>query len=330
MSVRTTGKVWELALPPNEKYVLLALADHADHEGEHAYPGLELMEAKTGYTQRNLRRILLSLEEKGVIIRTHRGGGLGNRDEYSINPDACPLTSYFDRKRGQDVRKDVGSKADNLSAIKRTICPQSKRAIADKSDTTKRTSETGKADKSDSSHDNERARDLTVMEPSIEPSHTARGRARECADESSGENHSRHSFEVVHEFAKEQPGIKQPLAVATRRFGDGLWDTAIDRWLAEKAQVEIASVMPGERDDELLERFLEAVETKMNRESFASWFEPIHELTREGQTMHVSAATVKARDWIKSHYGEIVNEALSEMGYEEWKMEFHCGKTKRE
>ena len=33
MSAKQTGLVWELALPHNEAWVLMAMADHADHEG---------------------------------------------------------------------------------------------------------------------------------------------------------------------------------------------------------------------------------------------------------------------------------------------------------
>jgi hypothetical protein len=33
MSAKQTGLVWELNLPHNEAWVLMAMADHADHEG---------------------------------------------------------------------------------------------------------------------------------------------------------------------------------------------------------------------------------------------------------------------------------------------------------
>ena len=75
MSAKQTGLVWELALPHNEAWVLMAMADHADHEGNNVYPGVPLLAWKTGYTTRQVRRILATLQEKGLIVVEEEGGG---------------------------------------------------------------------------------------------------------------------------------------------------------------------------------------------------------------------------------------------------------------
>jgi hypothetical protein len=44
------GLVWDSDLERDEKYVLLAYADHADHTGRSIYPGDPLVAYKTGYS----------------------------------------------------------------------------------------------------------------------------------------------------------------------------------------------------------------------------------------------------------------------------------------
>ena len=58
MSAKLMGQVWDLDLPHNQAWVLMALADHADHEGNNVYPGLGLLRYKTGYSERQIRRVL--------------------------------------------------------------------------------------------------------------------------------------------------------------------------------------------------------------------------------------------------------------------------------
>jgi len=84
MSVKVMGQVWELDLPHQEVLVLLAMADHADHEGRHVRPSLELLAWKTHYSKRQVIRILQGLEQRR-LIRVHRaGGGRGRATEYTL------------------------------------------------------------------------------------------------------------------------------------------------------------------------------------------------------------------------------------------------------
>lgn len=70
MSGKATGLCWEADLPRPEKYVLLAMADHADHLGRNMRPSQRLISWKTGYTERHIRDIQKKLVNTGVLIRT--------------------------------------------------------------------------------------------------------------------------------------------------------------------------------------------------------------------------------------------------------------------
>jgi hypothetical protein len=70
------GIVWELDLAKPLKFLLLALADHADHNGENAYPGIRLLAWKTGDSERTVHRGLRALTDLGLIEVVEAGGGL--------------------------------------------------------------------------------------------------------------------------------------------------------------------------------------------------------------------------------------------------------------
>lgn len=87
MSVKVMGLVWDQddRLESNRRFVMVALADHADHNGKNAYPGIELLARKTGYTERSVQRILQSLILEGWISADRRSGGRGILNGYSFN-----------------------------------------------------------------------------------------------------------------------------------------------------------------------------------------------------------------------------------------------------
>lgn len=67
MSVKVMGKVWDLELPHNKLIVLLAMADHADHEGNNVFPSQGLVAWKTGYSIDQVRRIQRALVKDGLL-----------------------------------------------------------------------------------------------------------------------------------------------------------------------------------------------------------------------------------------------------------------------
>lgn len=91
MSGKITGIVWESDLPQNEKYVLLAYADHADHEGNGIFPSVGLIAWKTGYSDRNIKRVKKSLIKKGYLVET--GARASGTPVYRMDIEALPKLS---------------------------------------------------------------------------------------------------------------------------------------------------------------------------------------------------------------------------------------------
>lgn len=79
MSVKVMAWVWDQDMPVKEKFVLLAYADHADHEGGSIFPANETIANKTGYSVRSIQRITRRLEETGYMIADGENVGGRNR-----------------------------------------------------------------------------------------------------------------------------------------------------------------------------------------------------------------------------------------------------------
>lgn len=105
MSVKIMGMVWDLdndIIDREEKYVLLAYTDHADHEGNNMYPSIALICQKTGYKERAAQMITHSLEEKGFLIAAGKGpkgtnkwsygGGAKNAGVQNLNGGGAKFT----------------------------------------------------------------------------------------------------------------------------------------------------------------------------------------------------------------------------------------------
>ncbi len=73
MSAKACGWVWDMDLPRDEKYLLLAYADHADHDGRGIYPSVDLLTRKTGYSKRSVQRITRQLEAAGLLLPDGKG-----------------------------------------------------------------------------------------------------------------------------------------------------------------------------------------------------------------------------------------------------------------
>jgi hypothetical protein len=91
MSVEAMTWAWSQDLPGLSKSVLVALANYADINGEHCFPGQKKLALKTGWSERAVRGALLDLEQRGLIARHHRQRTDGSRtsDEIALN-----LSSY--------------------------------------------------------------------------------------------------------------------------------------------------------------------------------------------------------------------------------------------
>ena len=102
------GAVFKIDLPPSEKVVALALADHAHDDGTEARPSIERLASKTSLSTRQVQRVVKSLVEKGVLVV--------QRHATSTQP-VCyrfPLTASGvieiggDKLSGGDISGDLG------------------------------------------------------------------------------------------------------------------------------------------------------------------------------------------------------------------------------
>ncbi len=93
MSVKAMAIAWEADLPQREKFVLLAYADHADHEGNNVFPSVGLIAWKTGYEPRSIQRITKALIKRGIMIQI--GTSKYQTKKYKINLDAIPMLSPY-------------------------------------------------------------------------------------------------------------------------------------------------------------------------------------------------------------------------------------------
>jgi hypothetical protein len=84
MSIRITSMVWDLELGRDEKLILLAYADCADHDGGSIFPAISTVAKKTGYSQRSVQRHTRSLEKKGYLISEGYGAGRSKTNRWHI------------------------------------------------------------------------------------------------------------------------------------------------------------------------------------------------------------------------------------------------------
>ncbi len=99
------GKVWDLELPHNQLLILLALADHADHEGNNVFPSLGLVAWKTGYSEQQVRRVLRQLEKKGILKATERKPGKSTRYKIVIEAGEQKLPRVITPSKMSGVSK---------------------------------------------------------------------------------------------------------------------------------------------------------------------------------------------------------------------------------
>lgn len=78
------GQVWELDLPHHQQSVLLAYADHADHDGTGVRPSRALVAWKTGYSEDRVQEITRQLRRAGLLVVV-REATPGRPVEYDID-----------------------------------------------------------------------------------------------------------------------------------------------------------------------------------------------------------------------------------------------------
>lgn len=104
MSGKQMGIVFELDLPHEELWVLLSLADNADHDGGKCFPSTERLAWKIGYSKRQVQRILKRLRDKDIIEAVDYYQP-NQPSEYQLHLDQAPRKAPFEPKLRRPARR---------------------------------------------------------------------------------------------------------------------------------------------------------------------------------------------------------------------------------
>jgi hypothetical protein len=125
MSIKLTGNVWENDLIHSEQSVLLAMADYADDDGRNCYPSYDRLAWKTGYSKRQVGRIIQGLCANGIVVilkpsnqrqSTHYWLRLDKaEDKEPFRVDISDNESSVDNLTTLDIDDD--SSMDNLTTL---------------------------------------------------------------------------------------------------------------------------------------------------------------------------------------------------------------------
>lgn len=128
MGVKYSKRVWrDKKLKGGKLLVMLALADHATDDGD-SWPGMSLLTDKTRLTDRQIRRVLNTLETDGYITIEERAIGRGKRPHYKLFPnEKADILSdqneekadIFDNKSGHFVHEKADIFDTNQSRVRR-------------------------------------------------------------------------------------------------------------------------------------------------------------------------------------------------------------------
>lgn len=116
MSVRMMSLVWEMDLPTSEKMVLLVIADHADDDGENAWPSMATIARKASVSERQAQRLVKSLASSGFLsVEDQAGGRRDMRNDrrpnrYTVHLNGVTSTTPREPQRGdtEAPRGDTG------------------------------------------------------------------------------------------------------------------------------------------------------------------------------------------------------------------------------
>ena len=120
MSVKAQALVWELECPkevngvnfkPSHKFVLIAYADHADHNGKNIYPAVATIAKKTGLDDRTVQRLTRDLNTCGLLVDDGMGPRGTNRWSlpYSAGGDKLTPLTNCQGDKNQESLGDIPS-----------------------------------------------------------------------------------------------------------------------------------------------------------------------------------------------------------------------------
>ncbi len=169
MSVKVSGAVWDAPLPQGLKLMMLALADHADHDGENIFPSVGTLARKTGYSERQVQRLLKELWNLGLTDKV-------GQSKYGTNVlriNLAKLAAYQPQEAPAETDEDAPPALAVEGGDK--MSPPLKMAGGDKMSPGGCQNVTGGVTKCHRGGDIAMSPDpyLTVIKPSVEPSVTS-------------------------------------------------------------------------------------------------------------------------------------------------------------
>jgi Helix-turn-helix domain len=117
VSASLMGSVYGIELSHPQQAILLAMADHAQDDGTDVFPSIARLAWKTGYDDRQVKRIIKDLRAEGVLVEVappaqHRP------TEYRIDLEAATKKPSFESKKARgDIsdRGDIGDPRGDIS-----------------------------------------------------------------------------------------------------------------------------------------------------------------------------------------------------------------------
>lgn len=331
MSVKISGKVWELDIDPMDKLVLLALADHADHEGENVRPGHALLSAKTGLSEKTIGVKIDRFVELGWLeIAENEQGGRGKKRGYAIDLEQAPRRPYF-------IERDR-ERAAKRAKLLRPLTPRKGEAASpfnttEKGEVGDLKGEAGdlKGEVDGNSHDKD-ARARNRHEPSHEPSwaEDARARAKTATttpppppDTPTKSAKSRHSLETLESYLIYKNGAAYP-GLLGQLYDTGGDDDKVDfflRRIAEKRQAKSAAAV-AEWQDPLGAVSVEwrvAIEWLLNQgalsyDTIVTWFAPLQVTLTEERPVQIRAPDAAFAEFLCANYTAELQRALQIIG----------------
>lgn len=116
MSIALMTMARKTALPTNEKFVLMALADWADDNGTNCWPSVYELSEYLTCSERTVQRLLRELEDGGwiAVVGNHQGGGTSRN--YALNipkMDAASQVEHARREAEKERRRRERKSARN-------------------------------------------------------------------------------------------------------------------------------------------------------------------------------------------------------------------------
>ena len=116
MSIALMTMARKTALPTNEKFVLMALADWADDNGTNCWPSVYELSEYLTCSERTVQRLLRDLEQGGwiAVVGNHNGGGTSR--SYALNVPKMDESAKVEHARREEEKERRRSERKKAAA----------------------------------------------------------------------------------------------------------------------------------------------------------------------------------------------------------------------